>query len=1494
MAPIRIGQEVDYLGIIGTKLRDLTGYETLAHELIQNADDASKRDEKSAQWICFDIREDCLIVENDGIFTDCGHSTTRDTCLWKENPEIDQMCDFHRFRLIAGGDKRFQEGTTGAFGIGFISVYQITDSPILVSNGYRWKIHPERESNKRIDVWTSQDDGWRKKDEIEGTRFIFPWARKVDSRVRRLLRVPAVDEDIANTLFSVLLDVLPKALLFLRHINAIELKRNGKIVTCITRARKKQKNQVEIRDGDQTSTWYVLQGNFESEANELKDKYPIQIEKNKESEVTIAIPQNIKDTEGLLCAYLPTQQPTELPIHINADFFTSADRKSIISEGYQEKWNRYAIQTAAEILCTELLSVRDYLEPQALWELIQRIKSIYEEKKSDFTSPFWEQIQTIIKDQPIVYTSQQKWIRPLDGYIPMTQEEEKVIPIFEALDLPIVHPNLRPFYTLLIDNDIGVKRIVADDFAEHLFTHGITDIIPLKEAPIWLQSHENRKLLCWEIQQLLRQTIGDERRQNATVKFSHCTLILGQNHKLYPPKDIFQSDKGTEQLFKKVASSLEFVQPTALDNLLDLVRPFSLEDAIACLEDLNFSEICLQHPEAQLPISIIAWFARPGFKDEFAQNKELRRRFRNLKIIPTGQGLKMLQNVHMPGSFEDPLQIASIIDMQHLQPYREFLENVDARPLNLISYVKQHVPNAFENETVLPDSARHQLVQILSSNLSELQYDKDVLRKLQDCPLVACTDGEFRTGNEVYFNKKNIRNVLGNNIPLILKDLSESVHNFYKWLGVKDKVTPSDLLRRIKKITSESPSQINRSHIQGIFQYLAQRWAIVEDWKILDEGLQELKTLNWLPAKGDDENWHPPQSVYTDFQRYLFESQGLFLDISRPIQQDAASKNFISFLNIPTEPPINQVVQHLLFCMKEDSPVNNQVYAFLNNHSDHVAITLLLDKACLLIDNETYIKPTHVFWGKHGFGNYRFQLSSSDWRIYTNLLNRLGVKDEPDSDDAKKVLLEISNAFPKKRLEDRDYSVVMNCWKLLSSALEKNDIGLGDLQVLAEHPIIPNPRRLLDKPEHILFEDRPGLAKKFEQLLKDNVIRKTPGTWYAMDAVGVRRLSCAVEGDLIICESPQTKEDIIIRLQDRVPLIKRVVEEESIEIRQKWDFKLLDIFELLDILNIQEVKDLKVRYRIKIFNNNYITPSESEDVFWDTENSVLYYKSQDGQIPWVAICRELSFALNPDGQVGPIASILKDILSSETIEEANEILDDLGYPRLQEEVSIGPTGDVVGTGGTTDETLVGDEDIEEPDTPKPDTPKPDTPKPDTPKPDTPKPDTPKPDTPKPDTPKPDTPKPDTPPKSQGGTYPVFVQLPGNVMDPKPDPKRQERRVKTDDAGIEYVKTFELRNGRHPQVKPHNNPGYDILSENEEEIRYIEVKSLTHSWGESGVALSKTQFEFGKEKGDEYWLYVVEEVGDGEPVLHRIQNPAELANKFHFNSSWNVLSEEHRD
>lgn len=61
-----LSQGIDYLGFLDAKLRDLQGYATLAHELIQNADDAQ------AASMSFDVRDEALVVENTSTFSDCG------------------------------------------------------------------------------------------------------------------------------------------------------------------------------------------------------------------------------------------------------------------------------------------------------------------------------------------------------------------------------------------------------------------------------------------------------------------------------------------------------------------------------------------------------------------------------------------------------------------------------------------------------------------------------------------------------------------------------------------------------------------------------------------------------------------------------------------------------------------------------------------------------------------------------------------------------------------------------------------------------------------------------------------------------------------------------------------------------------------------------------------------------------------------------------------------------------------------------------------------------------------------------------------------------------------------------------------------------------------------------------------------------------------------------------------------------------------------------
>ena len=141
-----LSQSVDYLGFLQTKLRDLQGIATLTYELIQNADDVRTEDGKpGATQITFDLCDDALIVENDGVFREA---------------------DFDRVRRIASGGKREELETTGAFGIGFIAVYQITDAPEIYSSGRHWTIRPDQEENRRVEERSAQ---------LSGTRFRLPW-----------------------------------------------------------------------------------------------------------------------------------------------------------------------------------------------------------------------------------------------------------------------------------------------------------------------------------------------------------------------------------------------------------------------------------------------------------------------------------------------------------------------------------------------------------------------------------------------------------------------------------------------------------------------------------------------------------------------------------------------------------------------------------------------------------------------------------------------------------------------------------------------------------------------------------------------------------------------------------------------------------------------------------------------------------------------------------------------------------------------------------------------------------------------------------------------------------------------------------------------------------------------------------------------------------------------------------------------------------------------
>jgi len=124
-----------------------------------------------------------------------------------------------------------------------------------------------------------------------------------------------------------------------------------------------------------------------------------------------------------------------------------------------------------------------------------------------------------------------------------------------------------------------------------------------------------------------------------------------------------------------------------------------------------------------------------------------------------------------------------------------------------------------------------------------------------------------------------------------------------------------------------------------------------------------------------------------------------------------------------------------------------------------------------------------------------------------------------------------------------------------------------------------------------------------------------------------------------------------------------------------------------------------------------------------------------------------------------------------------------------------------------------------------------------------------------------------------------------------EPEKDSHQLHVGEAAVRVVIEHEITNGRKVKSMPHINPGYDIISEIEGEVRYIEVKGLEGTWGERGVMLSSTQFFYTKEhRNHNYWLYVVENVFSQTPQIHKIRNPAEKVDYFAFDSGWSQVAD----
>ena len=479
---------------------------TILKEMIQNADDA----EATEVNILYDTRNHTtepllfkgmagshgpgLVVHNDATFTEQ---------------------DFANITKLAGATKRDKPLKIGKFGIGFCSVYHITDIPSFVSGEWLYIFDPtlsylkgviknESQPGKRIKYTypsianTEQLApykhifGFNPSGAYTGTMFRFPFRRNA-SRISSTI----YDKKMMNELSTSLMKEGKSLLLFLNNVKKITyhfIQDGDNIpvklfdienVECddnISRIRTTSYPKCKIQDDHY---YLISKSSLESHISAVGCQLSYSNEKYR-----------VKPVEyGQVFCYLPLSSYfTGLPVHIHANFAVKKDRSAICTasssdigdEQKEEHWNKTLLETVI---------------PDAYCKLLHRLKILHQQNKLDgyvfyILWPLERKLQIkaqwmnllshlypkIVKENLFYSSFVNKWRKFkesqfLDESMLFSQNNIKcIVRALDVLKLPIVY--LPEIYTKELEKH-GVLFMKLHEFVEaflkrlHLFTNHV-------------------------------------------------------------------------------------------------------------------------------------------------------------------------------------------------------------------------------------------------------------------------------------------------------------------------------------------------------------------------------------------------------------------------------------------------------------------------------------------------------------------------------------------------------------------------------------------------------------------------------------------------------------------------------------------------------------------------------------------------------------------------------------------------------------------------------------------------------------------------------------------------------------------------------------------------------------------------------------------------------------------------------------------------------------
>ncbi|HED14143.1 MAG TPA: DUF3883 domain-containing protein [Gammaproteobacteria bacterium] len=1512
-----LGESSDYtsnlLGNIRSHLQGLQGFDTMVLELIQNADDAK------AKQIVLDVRGDGLLVWNSGTFTYCGELGKK-PCPYLTTEGY--SCDFHRISDFGSEGKFSRSENIGRFGIGFSSAYQIADHPEIQSAGLKLTLVPE------------EGKCYRKPDpEENGTTFHLPWATDPRSPGRQALGVSHVTPSHIQQITADCEKVLHHSLLFLRHLEKAELRRNGEVQLTVALDRRDDAELiVSSEPKGKVERWFVVRANAASQTKSIYEKYPQLELLNRKTEVSVAIrvdPEPLE--EGLLYAFLPTRQSTGLPFHLNADFFPEDSRKTIIFEGHQHQqaWNDLLVRTAASALADDLEGLRDRLGHMQLWKLLSNALIVAQDNKSRYPEclkSFWASFKAVVaKGAKVGYSAKREYETPSGLLIPKKPLSKQELSAFHRIGGELINENLRPHRNALIQlgsKDLTLERFVAvaNESLESVAVGdgGATqDRLDSLYQPLWAIAEE---LLPAADSPTAQQSVQQLKRLSLVVDTNLANTSIDKCYR--SPRNITGSELAISFKF------LTFVNDrlVSFQKLYGLVDRFDIRCAAVELEaQLKDGEMDPQELVGRDAEVIRDFYALLGGLDGASENdKDAYATLRTLPIWMTGNGLSSVEHVLLPGDFEDPTGHAKLLDPSCLSTSaKDFIERkLNVKRQTIEEFVWTVVPLFFGGGGPEDIEAYQRLMVSLADHAGLL--DNDEIRSLLKETSMVPTNDSWQRADHVYFRTNELAEILGDCSSLWVDEkqlpAARSVHTFIANLGLLNSPVARDLIDRILAVAKASPPDIKARKASEIaFYELCDVFDEHEaDTDILAD-INKLVSIPCLPVDGDTLNWHMPKKVYAPFRYQAFQSQAHILDFKNT---QRLKSGLLKALSINTTPETLLVINHLLHCVENGEPASKLVYQVLNERAKqgNDDLSRLRGRPCIYLESqERYVRPNQLYLVPQNLGKYSFSVPE-ELDQYKDLFSKLGVKREPEPHDYIDIVLDIvEENYPRQALiSPEDKAIYQYCMNALVNSGSGNDgISEKDLARLRKAPTILSLIGQLCYPDEVLLNDSDWHAGHFGGELSPMLCKPDPAWWHFLAELGVRRLTRRASVDLEYVDGiEQAEEQIRDKMLERSDVFARMLHDKPVDIRRK----LVSMLQNISVLSHDEVR---IVASVIIGEVPFSSEPTSVKAFCDKAMEKLILSRPVGERTWLHIFNVILHRLMPEEPAPHIAQVSMNFfqMTGMSVTDAEEFLTEASIPLLESVAEGGSELDLtsaelsdigedegievdeqtdlsLGAGGlqstesghdTRDETPTepivsgqagsdktnwqgeGGSSGNRKETFGGDNRRGASGSKKKPR------------------------KRDPSKKAWDRKLISYVKqrYKGDEQDRESSELDREYKLSIEVASRAIVCAYERERGRDPEEMAQTHPGYDIVSRrigDEEVDRYIEVKGTSGEWKQRGVSISRLQFSEAQNHGDKFWLYVVEHALDETCArIHAIQSPAMKVDSFMFDGEWRKVA-----